>query len=86
MLVGTVVAAWTSVVAAAAMTAVELALSGTVPLMVALAAMIFWHCLIGIGEATITTIAVSFVWRSRPDLLYDPPRLPAMALESNRET
>ena len=79
MLVGTMVAAWTSVVAAAAMTSLELALSGTVPLKIALIAMIFWHCLIGIGEAIITSIAVSFVWRSRPDLLYDPPSLPAIA-------
>lgn len=85
MLLGTVVAAWASVVAAAAMTAVELALSGTVPLMIAMAAMIFWHCLIGIGEAIITAFAVSFVWRSRPDLIYDPPRPPVMALRSDRE-
>lgn len=74
MLVGTAVAAWMSVVVAAVVTAFQLALSGTVPLAVALAAMVSWHVLIGIGEAVITVIAVSFVWRSRPDLFYDPPR------------
>jgi cobalt/nickel transport system permease protein len=30
--------------------------------------------LIGIGEALITLVAVSFVWRTRPDLLYYRPR------------
>ena len=85
MVIGTSVAAWTSVVAAAAMAAIELAFSGTVPLVIALTTMISWHCLIGIGEAIITSIAISFVWRSRPDLLYDPPRRPAMALESKEE-
>ena len=74
MLAGTAVAAWTSVFVAAILTAVQLALSETVPLGVAISAMAFWHVLIGIGEAIITVIAVSFVWRSRPDLFFDPPR------------
>ncbi len=74
MLAGTAVAAWVSVVVSAVVVAVQLALSGTVPLGVALAAMIFWHILIGIGEALITVVAVSFVWRTRPDLFFDPPR------------
>jgi cobalt/nickel transport system permease protein len=74
MLVGTAIAAWASVVVAATIASFQLALSGTVPLAVALAAMVSWHVLIGIGEAAITVVAVSFVWRSRPDLFYDPPR------------
>ncbi len=74
MLVGTAVAAWVSVVVAAIATALQIAWSGTVPLLVALTAMVSWHVLIGVGEALITVVAVSFVWRSRPDLFYDPPR------------
>lgn len=72
--VGTAVAAWTSVVVASTLCAFQLAISGTVPLAVALAAMAGWHVLIAIGEALITLVAVSFVWRTRPDLLYHPPR------------
>ena len=71
---GTVVAAWTSVVTASLLCAVQLVLSGTVPFAVAISAMAFWHLLIGIGEAVITVVTVSFIWRTRPDLLYDPPR------------
>ena len=74
MAFGTVVAAWTSVFVASVVCAVQIALSGTVPLGVALSAMTFWHLLIGIGEALITLVTVSFIWRTRPDLLYDPPR------------
>ncbi|MGH2413229.1 MAG: cobalt transporter CbiM [Microcystaceae cyanobacterium] len=74
MLMGTAIAAWVSVVVASLIAAIELALSGTVPLKVALVAMLSWHILIGIGEAIITVAAVSFVWRSRPDLIFDPPR------------
>lgn len=74
VLVGVAVAAWTSVVVASIVCAFELALSGTVPLAVALTAMASWHVLIGIGEAVISVIALSFIWRTRPDLFYDPPR------------
>ncbi|WP_201789132.1 energy-coupling factor ABC transporter permease [Scytonema hofmannii] len=74
MVVGAAVAAWTSVVVAALVCAVQLAISGTVPLSVALTAMTTWHILIGIGEAAITVISLSFIWRTRPDMFYDPPR------------
>ncbi|MFB2934267.1 energy-coupling factor ABC transporter permease [Aerosakkonemataceae cyanobacterium BLCC-F154] len=72
--IGTVVASWLSVFIAAILTAFQLALSGTVPLGIALTAMASWHILIGIGEAIITLAAVSFIWRTRPDLIYHPPR------------
>ncbi len=68
------VSAWMSVVVAAAIVAVMLALSGTVPLGVAMTAMVGWHALIGVGESLITVAAISYVWRTRPDLLFDPPR------------
>ncbi len=74
MLVSTTVTAWTSVVAGSLLCALQLALSGTVPLNVALISMLSWHLIIGVGEALITIVAVSYIWRTRPDLLYDPPQ------------
>jgi len=73
MAIATGVAAWTSVVVASLICAIELALSGTVPLSVAVAAMLTWHIFIGIGEAVITLLAISYIWKTRPDLIYDPP-------------
>ncbi|GMV86609.1 MAG: hypothetical protein AMXMBFR80_24640 [Dehalococcoidia bacterium] len=63
------VAAWTSVVAAAGLTSFQLAISGTTSLPAALAAMVGWHVLIGVGEAVITVGALSFIAASRADLL-----------------
>ncbi|HEY9626689.1 MAG TPA: energy-coupling factor ABC transporter permease [Coleofasciculaceae cyanobacterium] len=74
MSIAVAIASWTSVVLASVATALQLAISGTVSLTVALVAMLGWHILIGIGEAIITLIATSYVWRVRPDLLYDPPQ------------
>ncbi len=67
---GVAIASWLSVVVAAISTALMLGISETVPLTVALTAMISWHIVIGIGEALITVVTVSFIWRTRPELLY----------------
>jgi cobalt/nickel transport system permease protein len=74
MVVGAAIAAWTSVVVASIATAIQIALSGTALLGVALTAMLSWHILIGIGEALITVIALTFIWRTRGDLFYDARR------------
>jgi cobalt/nickel transport system permease protein len=63
------VAAWISVMLAATLTSIELAISGTSPLDVALPAMLGVHVFIGIGEGLITAAAVALVAGSRPDLL-----------------
>lgn len=62
-------AAWASVVAASALAAVELAISGTSPLGIVLPAMIGVHVLIGIGEGLITTGVLAFLATTRRDLL-----------------
>jgi cobalt/nickel transport system permease protein len=76
-LFATAFAAWCSTVAAAVSCAGQLALSGTVPLRVALPAMGGIHLLIGLGEALITTLVVAAVARARPELLIEQkgPRL-----------
>jgi cobalt/nickel transport system permease protein len=63
------IAAWLAVMAGAAATAVELGLSGTVPLGTVLPAMLGVHAVIGAGEAVITVAAVSAVLATRPDVL-----------------
>jgi cobalt/nickel transport system permease protein len=76
MVVGTAIASWVSVMVAAITAAIQLGLSGTVSLQGALIAMAGWHVWIGIGEALITVATVVFIWRTRSDLFYDPPRKP----------
>jgi len=68
-LASTGAAAWLSVMLASGACAVELALSGTSPLGVALPAMLGIHAIIGVGEATITVLVVSVVLAVRPDLV-----------------
>ena len=61
--------AWLAVMLGAGATAVELGISGTVPLGTVLPAMLGVHALIGVGEAVITVAALSAVLATRPDLI-----------------
>jgi len=70
MLAAAAVAAWVSIVASALSCAVMLGASGTFPISIAMPAMGVVHALIGIGEAIMTTVAVSLVLATRPDLIY----------------
>jgi len=62
-------AAFLSIVLASAACAVELALSGTAALKVALPAMVGVHAIIGVGEAAITAAALELLMSARPDLI-----------------
>ncbi|HEX75135.1 MAG TPA: energy-coupling factor ABC transporter permease [Dehalococcoidia bacterium] len=68
-LVGGGLAAWSSVLIASIACAFELGVSGTVPLGVALPAMVGVHALIGIGEGLITAAVLGLVLATRADLL-----------------
>lgn len=63
------IAAWLAVMLGALAMTLELALSGTSPLELALPAMLGVHALIGVGEALITVAALAFIRSVRPDLL-----------------
>lgn len=55
------VAAWITVIGAAALCAFELALSGTSPLRIVLPAMTAVHAVIGVFEAFVTVLALRFI-------------------------
>jgi cobalt/nickel transport system permease protein len=69
---GAAIGSWLSVMLGALATTVELALSGTVSWSAGFYAMMTWHAAIGIGEALITVITLSYIWRTRRDLFYVP--------------
>jgi cobalt/nickel transport system permease protein len=66
---GAFIAGWVSVVTASLFVAVELALSASSALAIALPAMVSVHVLIGIGEGLLTAFALSFLAATRADLL-----------------
>lgn len=55
------IASFISVIVAAVLIAIELAISGTVPFMLVLKAMVSWHIVIGIAEGVITVFVLKTV-------------------------
>ncbi|MHC4880379.1 MAG: energy-coupling factor ABC transporter permease [Planctomycetota bacterium] len=71
--IGSVIAAWLSVMAAAALFCVEFRLShapGEFRFRNIFTLMVSFHALIGIGEALITAVVVNVVLNHRPDLVF----------------
>jgi cobalt/nickel transport system permease protein len=69
ILVSGFIAAWSSIFLAALACALQLSLSGTLPVNIAIPAMGIIHALIGIGEGLITIGALAFLLAARKDLL-----------------
>ncbi len=74
LVIGSVVAAWASVMAAASLACLEIRLSwpsSEIDFSRFFTLMVSFHSLIGLGEALITGFAISFVLNQRPELLQD---------------
>jgi len=71
-----VFASWAILPISALAFSVELAVGGAYPFSTVATSMLFYHVLIGIGEALITGLVVSWIVAVRPDLIYQPLRQP----------
>ncbi|MDB5349716.1 MAG: ABC-type Co2+ transport system, permease component [Planctomycetota bacterium] len=80
ILLGSMVAAWLSVILAAGAFAVELAVGGRGSFFTVLGWMTLVHAAIGLGEALITGVVVRFVLLTRPDLIHDVDAPPASSV------
>ncbi len=67
------VAAWSSVFVTSLACAIQLGLSGSSPIQIALLTMGGIHALIGVGEGLITVAALAFITATRRDLLESRP-------------
>ncbi len=70
VLAGATLAAWFSVMISATLCSLELAVGGHFRLSTTLSAMLLAHAPVGVGEALATGLALSYVVRVRPDLIY----------------
>jgi cobalt/nickel transport system permease protein len=68
LVISAFIAAWVSLLLSAGCCAVQMALSGVIPLGVGLPAMLGYHAIIGIAEGALTAGVLSFLAHVRPDL------------------
>ena len=67
--IATAIGAYISIVMAAFICGIELGISGAVPLGIAIPAMVYWHLLIGVGEAVISALIISYIYKVKPDII-----------------
>ena len=67
--IATAIGSYIAIVLAAFICAIEIGIGGIIPMEIAIAAMVFWHILIGIGEAIISGLIVWFVYKTKPELI-----------------
>lgn len=64
------IAGWLAIVLGALSCSIQLALSKTVPIYLGLPSMVSIHALIGIGEGLITSLVLTFLYKTRKDLIF----------------
>ena len=67
--IATAIGSYISIVLAALMAGIEIGLGGAIPMNIAVPAMVFWHLIIGIGEAIISAFIVYFIYKVKPEFI-----------------
>jgi cobalt/nickel transport system permease protein len=67
--IATGIASYIAIVLAALIAGIEIGIGGAIPMAIAVPAMVFWHLIIGIGEAIISALIVYFIYKVKPELI-----------------
>ncbi|MHA2009022.1 MAG: energy-coupling factor ABC transporter permease [Promethearchaeota archaeon] len=65
----TAIGAYLAVLLAALLVGIEIGVSGYIPLSFTVPTMVYWHLLIGIGEAIISALVVFYIYKVKPELI-----------------
>jgi cobalt/nickel transport system permease protein len=69
LLVAGFLAGWVSLLVSSACCALEMGLSGAIPLRIGMTAMLGYHSIVGVFEGILTAGVLSFLFKVRPDLM-----------------
>ena len=67
--IATAIGSYIAIVLAALIAGIEIGIGGAIPMAIAIPAMVFWHLIIGIGEAIISAFIVYFIYKVKPELI-----------------
>ncbi|MHA1803401.1 MAG: energy-coupling factor ABC transporter permease [Promethearchaeota archaeon] len=69
MAIGTAIGSYIGIVLAALSCGIEIGIGGIIPMNIAIMAMVYWHLLIGIGEAVISALIIFYIYKAKPSLI-----------------
>ncbi|MFX1315683.1 MAG: energy-coupling factor ABC transporter permease [Promethearchaeota archaeon] len=67
--IATAIGSYIAIILASLTCGIELGISGAIPMEIAIPAMVYWHLLIGIGEAIISALIIFYIYKVKPDLI-----------------
>ena len=67
--ISTAIGSYFALILASIACGIELGISGILPIDYAVPAMIFWHSLIGVGEALISALIIFYILKTKPDFI-----------------
>ncbi|UCD00565.1 MAG: energy-coupling factor ABC transporter permease [Promethearchaeota archaeon] len=67
--ISTAIGAYISIFFASFVCGIEISIGGAIPIEIAVPAMVYWHLLIGIGEAIISALIIFYVYRVKSDII-----------------
>jgi cobalt/nickel transport system permease protein len=73
--ISTAIGSYIAIVLASFICGIEIGISGTIPIEIAVPAMVFWHLLIGVGEAIISALIVYYIYKTKPDFITTESKL-----------
>ncbi|MHA1725392.1 MAG: energy-coupling factor ABC transporter permease [Promethearchaeota archaeon] len=73
--IGTAIGSYIGIVLAALSCGIEIGLGGIIPMNIAIMAMVYWHLLIGIGEAVISALIIFYIYKAKPSLIMTEQQL-----------
>jgi cobalt/nickel transport system permease protein len=65
----TSIGSYIAIVLASLICGIEIAIGGAIPIEIAIPAMVFWHLLIGVGEAIISALIVFYIYKTKPEFI-----------------
>lgn len=67
--IATGIGSYIAIVLASLICGIEIGIGGVIPFAIVIPAMVFWHLIIGIGEAIISALIVYFIYKVKPELI-----------------
>ena len=67
--IATAIGSYIAIVLASFICGIEIGIGGAIPIEIAVPAMVFWHLIIGIGEAIISALIVFYIYKTKPDFI-----------------
>ncbi|MFX1411578.1 MAG: energy-coupling factor ABC transporter permease [Promethearchaeota archaeon] len=83
--IATAIGSYIAIILASLACGIELGIAGAIPMEIAIPAMVYWHMLIGIGEAVISAIIIFYIYKVKPDIITTEPVMMEKLIKVNFE-